>query len=465
MTPVLVLAGTDTSGGAGLAADVAAITALGGTCQSITTATVIQDDHGLQEVRPVEVTAVITNLKTRLSNCTAKPIIKLGMLPQELITPLAQVLAAHNLCVIADPVMGPSAGGTWATAKWLAAWTQELAPLIQLATPNLTEANRLANTDNLAQEQVAQALLDLGIRNVIVTGGDLADAQLSNDFFLSDKDKFWLNTSRHAGTVRGTGCTFTSSITTYLARDASLLDAIICGHMYTAAYIAKDKTPHPNAIFLPWVSNEKLTSPPPPTKPLTTPLGVCAIVAAAKQIPPLVTAGVTSVQLRLPKQLNDDEVGQQIAAAVNASAGINLFINDYWQVACANPTGITGVHLGQEDLQTADLAAITKADLCIGVSAHNWYEAAVAAAIAPAYISFGPVFPTTSKQVTQPPLGPELLTQLCTNLPVPTVAIGGINAENLASLEPASLSGIATITATQDVTAAKKLVAAWNARN
>ena len=84
-----------------------------------------------------------------------------------------------------------------------------------------------------------------------------------------------------------------------------------------------------------------------------------------------------------------------------------MFINDYWRQAI--DAGAYGVHLGQEDLDIADIGAIAAAGLRLGVSTHSYYEIARAHALSPSYIAIGPVYPTTSKVMR---FGAQGLTQL-----------------------------------------------------
>jgi thiamine-phosphate diphosphorylase len=154
------------------------------------------------------------------------------------------------------------------------------------------------------------------------------------------------------------------------------------------------------------------------------------------------------------------QISQAIAIAKQSQA--RLFINDHWQLAI--DYGAYGVHLGQEDLLTADLAAIAHAQLRLGISCHNLHDLATAHAIGPSYIGVGPIFPTRSKALTHPPLGLATLADWEAFSPYPIVAIGGIDLTNLAQIQACKVDGIAMLGAIAQAPAAT-MTAALKALN
>ncbi len=153
------------------------------------------------------------------------------------------------------------------------------------------------------------------------------------------------------------------------------------------------------------------------------------IVDSASWIERLLPHGLRLVQLRI-KDKPTSEIRAQIIQARDlcAQAGATLVINDYWQVAIEE--GCTFIHLGQEDLAEADLAAIRRAGCRLGISTHDESELGTALAHRPAYIALGPVFPTTLKQLDWAPQGVARVGEwkkLVGN--VPLVAIGGLNVQ------------------------------------
>jgi thiamine-phosphate pyrophosphorylase len=120
----------------------------------------------------------------------------------------------------------------------------------------------------------------------------------------------------------------------------------------------------------------------------------------------LAKLGVGTVQLRA-KELDDAKANALVRDALDAVRGTSakLVINDYWRAAIDN--GAQHLHLGQEDLADADLAAIRKAGLTLGISTHDEEELANALAAKPDYVALGPIFFTTLKSMRFAPQGIE----------------------------------------------------------
>jgi hydroxymethylpyrimidine kinase/phosphomethylpyrimidine kinase/thiamine-phosphate diphosphorylase len=154
---------------------------------------------------------------------------------------------------------------------------------------------------------------------------------------------------------------------------------------------------------------------------------------------------VSTIQLRI-KHLTGDALDLEIAraCAIARRTGARLFINDDWERAIRH--GAYGVHLGQEDLRTADLARLQAAGLHLGVSTHCYWEVARALAPRPSYIAIGPVFPTTTKAMRFAPQGLEGLRRWRGLLPdLPLVAIAGIFLENAPAVLETGVDGIAVV--------------------
>lgn len=160
----------------------------------------------------------------------------------------------------------------------------------------------------------------------------------------------------------------------------------------------------------------------------------------------LVPLGVKVVQLRVKLQSDEQIRAQVIAAqAVCNAHGARLIVNDHWRVAIAS--GASGVHLGQEDLDDADLPAIRAAGLQLGVSTHDNRELNRAMSCEPDYVALGPVFGTSSKEIDWGPQGVERITQWREQIPphVPLIAIGGITLETSLDVLNAGADAIAVI--------------------
>ncbi len=176
-------------------------------------------------------------------------------------------------------------------------------------------------------------------------------------------------------------------------------------------------------------------------------LGLYPVVDNLELLRNLLGLGVSAIQLRI-KNLSGDAVERAVAGAIEINRRFNarLFINDYWQLAAKH--GAYGVHLGQEDLETADLPAIRAAGLRLGISTHDDFETARAAALRPSYIALGHIFPTQTKAMPSAPQGLETLKRRVRELKdFPTVAIGGISVARVPAVLETGVGGIAVVSA------------------
>ncbi|EOB9556230.1 thiamine phosphate synthase [Vibrio vulnificus] len=195
-------------------------------------------------------------------------------------------------------------------------------------------------------------------------------------------------------------------------------------------------------------------------------LGLYPVVDDVSWIEKLLPLGIKTVQLRI-KDPNQTDLEQQIVRAIQLGRdyGAQVYINDYWQLAIQHQA--YGVHLGQEDLQVADLASLANAGIALGLSTHGYYELLRIVQLQPSYIALGHIFPTTTKQMPSLPQGLvrlKLYQQLIDTMPyddsitgVPTVAIGGIDQTNAATVWRCGVSSLAVVRA---ITLAKDVKAA-----
>lgn len=194
-------------------------------------------------------------------------------------------------------------------------------------------------------------------------------------------------------------------------------------------------------------------------------LGLYAVLPDAAWVERMARAGVPTLQLRY-KSDDPQAVRREVQAAVAAvrGSGALLFINDHWRAAIE--AGAYGVHLGQEDMDVADLQAIRAAGLRLGLSTHGYAEMLRADRVSPSYIAMGAVYPTTLKKMPTAPQGPGRLAAYVRLLrDYPGVAIGGIAAEHLPAIKASGVGSFAVvraITAAADPEqAAAALMAAW----
>ncbi len=176
-------------------------------------------------------------------------------------------------------------------------------------------------------------------------------------------------------------------------------------------------------------------------------LGLYAVLPDAPWVGRMARAGVPTVQLRF-KSDDSAAIEREVHAAVEAVNGTHarLFINDHWQAAIK--AGAYGVHLGQEDLDLADLQQIRAAGLRLGLSSHGYAEMVRADRFSPSYIAMGAVFATTLKRMVTAPQGTGRLhayARLMRNYPL--VAIGGIDHSTLADVLSSGVGSVAVVRA------------------
>src|SRR5262245_60912547 len=170
------------------------------------------------------------------------------------------------------------------------------------------------------------------------------------------------------------------------------------------------------------------------------------IVESAAWVERLARLGAQLIQLRVKDQ-PVDVVRAHVRAARKAceSYGAQLVVNDYWQIAIEESCDF--VHLGQEDLDGADLEAIRSAGMRLGVSSHDYAELERALSTEPAYVALGPIYPTLLKKMKWAPQGLFRITEWKQLVgEVPLVAIGGITVERLPQVFAAGADVAAVVT-------------------
>jgi len=177
-----------------------------------------------------------------------------------------------------------------------------------------------------------------------------------------------------------------------------------------------------------------------------TPLGIYPVVDRAYKLKSLYEVGITTAQLRTKDaflgQALEDEVKE--AMAISKAYNARFFLNDFWELAIKYKA--YGVHLGQEDIQEADVKAIFDAGLRLGISSHTPKEIDIALGFEPSYLAIGPIYEPISKKLVYDTVGTERLKLWAKEVNYPIVAIGGITIENIHHVVASkSASGIAMI--------------------
>jgi hydroxymethylpyrimidine kinase/phosphomethylpyrimidine kinase/thiamine-phosphate diphosphorylase len=480
------VAGSDSGAGAGLQADLRAFEAMDVHGCTVVAAITAQNSIGVQLIAPVDA-AVFDAQLAALADDMPPAAIKVGMIGsvdnlRVLVRWIDRLRLNHpQLAVVVDPVLGATTGASFAQADLIQAYRDELLPRADAITPNRAEAALLLKQasliDAFAVEQAAQALQALGGKTVIITGGD-AQGSNSEDYCLSPQAQGWLRLPRVA-TVHnhGTGCVFASSVAAAMARGFVSMEALVIAKMATThalrhAYAAGQGAGpvRPQSDFAQHIENLPTFSLPRDsgqrsslrfTALSDTDLGLYAVVDSADWVQRVLASGVKTVQLRIKSpELVDIRREVQLAIQFAKAAKAQLFINDHWQLAIEE--GAYGVHLGQEDLHVADLQAIAQAGLRLGLSTHCYWEVCRAWALQPSYIACGPMYATQSKDMPWQPQGTHNVAYWSALLPLPLVAIGGINVERAAEARQAGADGVAVISA---ITAAASPEAAIMALN
>ena len=242
----LSIAGFDGSGGTSLQADLKTFSAFGCYGMSVLTALPVQNTMGVKSVYEIPLSAIGEQLEAIWEDITPDAI-KIGMLfNQEIISLVAQFLKqkALNIPIILDPIIIAKSGDSLLEKNAIETLKRDLFPLATLITPNLSEAIALGGkTDSL--ENLAQSLLDLGAKNVLVKGA-LSTGEESNDLLiLNNGDLVWFKAQRiDSKNTHGTGCTLSAGITSALAQGYSLKEscAISKGYVHKAIYSSKENS-------------------------------------------------------------------------------------------------------------------------------------------------------------------------------------------------------------------------------
>jgi hydroxymethylpyrimidine/phosphomethylpyrimidine kinase len=238
---VLVVAGSDSGGGAGIQADIKTIMALGGFATTAVTALTAQNTLGVQGVLPLPPDFVRLQMSSVLDDIGADAV-KTGMLGDAaLIETVAEAIGNRGMTLVVDPVMVAKGGHVLLPEDAIAALKTLLIPLAAIITPNVPEAEKLLGgtiRDEADQKQAARALLALGAGAVLLKGGHLGGPAVTDILateaglarFTGARIK-----SRH---THGTGCTLASAIAVLLARGVSLADAVQRARAFVVAAIA-----------------------------------------------------------------------------------------------------------------------------------------------------------------------------------------------------------------------------------
>jgi hydroxymethylpyrimidine/phosphomethylpyrimidine kinase len=241
---VLIIAGSDSGGGAGLQADIKTVTALGGYAATAVTAVTAQDTTGVKGVWPVPVEAIRAQAEAVLGDIGADAV-KTGMLGgPEVVELVARLLdgPARGLPAVIDPVMTAKGGAELLSSPAVTALRDLLVPRAALLTPNAPEAEALTGlpVDSLdGQRRAAERLLALGARAVLLKGGHLPGERVTDLLATPHGETLFEGERLDTRHTHGTGCTLASACAAGLAQGLDLTDAVARAWAYTAEAIRR----------------------------------------------------------------------------------------------------------------------------------------------------------------------------------------------------------------------------------
>jgi hydroxymethylpyrimidine/phosphomethylpyrimidine kinase len=243
----LTIAGSDSSGGAGLQADLKTFSALGVYGASVVTAITAQNTRGVQAVHNIQ-TAMITAQMDSVFNDLTVGAVKIGMLSTaEIIETVAASLLRHKAQkIVLDPVMVATSGDLLLDPGAVGVLCKDLLPLATITTPNLPEAARMLKT-SVAQTQdemiaQAKALRTLGARAVLLKGGHGSGAECTDILATEEGIEIFTAPRIITRNSHGTGCTLAAAIAAQLALGLNLRDAVAAAKSYVTSAIGKADT-------------------------------------------------------------------------------------------------------------------------------------------------------------------------------------------------------------------------------
>jgi len=475
------IAGSDNSAGAGIQADLKTIQSFSTPEQplhlcTLVTAITAQHSSGVDACMAVSVDLLHQQAMALLKD--AKPsVIKIGLLVNSAqvlwLTDLVRQLRQQqpDLLVIYDPVAISSSGSTIAEPDLYQAVMQHLLPQLDLLTPNLPELEALTQSSD--PELAVQLLFKADVKAVLVKGGHAKTTVCTDQLFISADFRYRgypaythqisLRSPRQQHAFNhGTGCCFSSALAAALALGYALEDAFVLAKTYinqglrlpvaitessgtlgTLGHWGFPAKPE----YLPELLTDDLLPPVQAFAPLKAALGLYVIVPSITELQRALAAGVKTLQLRI-KNTDQQQLRQQIKEAIQLCQhpDIQLFINDHWQLALE--LGAYGVHLGQEDIDKANLAALQQAGIRLGLSNHGFYKLLRAQQLQPSYLAIGAVFATQTKEMGGKLQGLQKLYRYPALFPkIPLVAIGGINATNAKAVLATDIRHLAVVQA------------------
>lgn len=232
--PVLSIAGSDSSGGAGIQADIKTISAIGCYAMTAITAITSQNTTGVSRVDGIDPSMVRSQIEDVWSDIPPMAV-KTGMLYNAAVADaVADSLSAHNDCpIVVDPVMVSTSGSVLLEDDAIATICRRIFPLATVITPNLAEGVKLTGSEDFMEQ--AETLRAMGCRNILLKGGDTNRTDVKTDLLWLEGESEPITLTADAVNTRnthGTGCTLSSAIATYLALGFDVEEAVTRAKIY-----------------------------------------------------------------------------------------------------------------------------------------------------------------------------------------------------------------------------------------
>ena len=216
---ILIIAGSDSSGGAGIQADIKTVTALGSYAMTALTAITSQNTTGIKSIIPISAREISNQIE--FTSKDIKPdAIKIGMLhsAEVINTVLNSLKKIRVKKIILDPVMVAKGGTKLIDNHSIKILRSKFIKKVSLITPNIPEAEILTKTKIFSVNDMivaARILMNLGAKNVLIKGGHLKSKTMQDIFLSKNKISVFKNKKINTKNTHGTGCTLSSAITTY----------------------------------------------------------------------------------------------------------------------------------------------------------------------------------------------------------------------------------------------------------
>jgi len=248
VSTVVTIAGSDSSGGAGIQADIKTISALGCYAASILTALTAQNTQGVQAIYAISPDFIRQQMESVFSDLSVSAV-KIGMLHDDSVIAavVEQLKKFKPKQIVLDPVMVSKSGHALLKSDTIDFLTQQLFPLISLITPNIFEAEKLLGKKIHTIDEQEKAAIQLGTlfrMNVLVKGGHLESDQSSDVLYLWEENRCeWFHADRiQTNNTHGTGCSFSSAIAAFLSKNQSLVEAVSSAKNYLTGALLSAKS-------------------------------------------------------------------------------------------------------------------------------------------------------------------------------------------------------------------------------